>query len=232
MNNQDHDLNALRFIESLGCAILPRVFTSDQLDQLLPIVDDVLTNSQSRAGARVNTSIPMVQAILSNRSLKDAIGSLGDYRPVRVIVFDKTSDHNWAVPWHRDTTIAVRTRHEVDGFGPWSVKEGIDHVQPPPSVLSGMITARVHLDPAPATNGALRVIPGSHLDIGECWAESDPGHQEREAITLEADAGDVVLMNPLTLHASSKSSQPDRRRIVHIEFAKDPLPKPLAWYVD
>ena len=43
------------------------------------------------------------------------------------------------------------------------MKDGVPHVQPPVEILSGMLSIRVHLDETPESNGALRVIPGSHL---------------------------------------------------------------------
>src|SRR5262245_2894310 len=64
----------------------------------------------------------------------------------RSILFDKTPEANWDVPWHRDTTIAVRERRAVEGFGPWSIKEDVPHVQPPLGVLESMVTLRLHLD--------------------------------------------------------------------------------------
>ena len=48
-------------------------------------------------------------------------------------------------PWHQDLSIAVKERHEVAGFGPWSVKEGVP-VQPPVEILESMLTLRLHLD--------------------------------------------------------------------------------------
>src|SRR5258708_10336185 len=50
---------------------------------------------------------------------------------VRGLFFDKTQEANWKVPWHQDLTIVVKERLEVQGFGPWSIKEGVPHVQPP-----------------------------------------------------------------------------------------------------
>jgi Phytanoyl-CoA dioxygenase (PhyH) len=219
-------------VNALGCAVLLGVFSPNQVLQLIPLADEAVRTSSSRAGARIGVDTELVQRVLNHEPYATAIQSLGDYRPVRVIVFDKSADQNWAVAWHRDTAIAVQERHEVEGFGPWSIKNGVHHVQPPPSVLRDMVTARLHLDPTPASNGALQVIPESHLDIGEDWPSVDQGRMDREPFTLEANAGDVVLMNPLTLHASSKSSQPAHRRVVHIEFARSPLPEPLKWFVD
>lgn len=62
-----------------------------------------------------------------------AVSVLGETaRPVRAILFDKTSSTNWGLPWHQDRTIVVCRRMEVEGFGPWTVKSGLLHVAPPP----------------------------------------------------------------------------------------------------
>ncbi|HEX8338468.1 MAG TPA: hypothetical protein VF621_17245, partial [Pyrinomonadaceae bacterium] len=55
--------------------------------------------------------------------------------PVRGVLFDKTPAAPWKVAWHQDLTIAVRGRADAEGFGPWSVKAGVPHVQPPARVL-------------------------------------------------------------------------------------------------
>lgn len=97
---------------------------------------------------------------------------------VRGIYFDKSPAANWLVPWHQDLTLALRERREVSGFGPWSVKDGIPHVQPPVALLEKMITLRLHLDDTDETNGALRVVPGSHvhgrLTAAEIQGMADP----------------------------------------------------------
>jgi ectoine hydroxylase-related dioxygenase (phytanoyl-CoA dioxygenase family) len=105
-------------------------------------------------------------------------------------------------------------------------------VQPPVSVLERMLTVRLHLDDAPLSNGPLLVVRGSHrrgiidlrsLDAAEC---------ERNASPLLAAAGDAVLMRPLMLHASKKSLAAVHRRVLHLEFAADPLPDGLEWDVE
>ena len=83
-------------------------------------------------------------------------------RPVRAVLFDKTTATNWSVAWHQDRTIAVMERVDVEGFGPWTVKSGLLHVAPPFDLLAGMLTLRVHLDPVPETNAPLLVARGSH----------------------------------------------------------------------
>src|SRR4030095_8642618 len=63
---------------------------------------------------------------------------------------------------HQDRAIAVKQHVPVDGFGTWSVKSGMLHVEPPFELLSGMVTLRVHIDPVPAGNAPLLIAPGSH----------------------------------------------------------------------
>lgn len=147
-----------------------------------------------------------------------------DANPVRWILFDKTTGANWLVPWHRDTTIRVRERADVDGFGPWSVKDGAVHVQPPLEVLQRMVTLRLHIDAATEANGALRVLAGTHL-----CASLDEDGDDQNADVIEAEAGRVLAMKPLLLHASSKAAEPKRRRVLHIEYACEALPPPLEW---
>jgi hypothetical protein len=148
---------------------------------------------------------------------------------VRGLLFNKVAEANWAVPWHQDLTIAVRQRREAPGFGPWSVKDGVVHVQPPDEVISRMLAVRLHLDDADAENGALRVIPGSHRE-GRLSAESiGRWTTSREAVTVEAPAGSALLMRPHLLHASSPADRPEQRRVIHLEYAAERLPFGLEW---
>jgi ectoine hydroxylase-related dioxygenase (phytanoyl-CoA dioxygenase family) len=148
---------------------------------------------------------------------------------VRGILFDKTPDANWKVVWHQDLTIAVASRQETAGFGPWTIKEGVVHVQPPAALLERMAALRIHLDDSTSENGPLRVIPGSHLSgrlstlAIEAWRERVP---DQECV---AAAGDVILMRPLLLHASAPAIRPGRRRVLHLEFAAEALPSGLEW---
>ncbi len=149
---------------------------------------------------------------------------------VRGILFDKTADANWKVPWHQDLTIAVQEQHDVPGFGPWSVKAGIAHVQPPMELLERMVTLRLHLDDCDAANGPLRVLPRTHK-CGRLEAASIA--QERESIpeiVCTALRGAALLMKPLLLHASSACKSPRHRRVVHLEWSANELPGGLQWH--
>ena len=183
-------------------------------------------------GQRGLLSNPNVAALASSPTLLDLVRPHLPAPPVptRAIYFDKSPDTNWLVPWHQDLTIALREPAEVPGFGPWSTKDGIPHVQPPVALLEQMLTVRLHLDPADASNGALRVLPGSHrsgrLDPSQIqeWRERQP------EFLCTASAGDVLLMRPLLLHASARSTADRHRRILHIEYAGFTLPEGLHWH--
>jgi hypothetical protein len=150
-------------------------------------------------------------------------------KAVRAILFDKSPDTNWLVTWHQDLTIAVREKREASGFGPWSVKEGLPHVQPPAELLERMLTLRLHLDDADEENGALHVLPGTHA-LGKLdTARIQALRAEISVHACKAKAGDVLLMRPLLLHASSKSTSERHRRILHIEFSGFELLGGLVW---
>ena len=96
---------------------------------------------------------------------------------VAATLFAKSPDENWLVPWHQDVNIAVAEKHEVAGFGAWSVKGGICYVQPPVFVLEGLLAVRIHLDRATLSGGTLRVLPATHL--GGRLTEKEIGWRRR-----------------------------------------------------
>jgi ectoine hydroxylase-related dioxygenase (phytanoyl-CoA dioxygenase family) len=148
---------------------------------------------------------------------------------VRVIYFDKSSDANWLVPWHQDKTIALNKRVFMPSWGEWSLKDGVHHVQPSLDLLNEMITFRIHLDDSDKKNGCLKVIPQSHKRGILSHEEIQRIIHEEPSYHCEVKATDAVVMRPYILHASSRSLQPNHRRIVHIEYSSYRLPKGLAW---
>jgi ectoine hydroxylase-related dioxygenase (phytanoyl-CoA dioxygenase family) len=150
----------------------------------------------------------------------------------RALFFDKTPAANWKVVWHQDLTIAVSERRDVAGFGPWSIKAGVTHVQPPTDVLQRMLAVRVHLDDCTADNGPVRVLPGSHL-VGKLTPDDIEEWKARvDSVDCLVKRGGLLAFRPLLLHASSAAKAPHRRRVVHFEFAAGELPGGLAWKKD
>lgn len=222
-----------------GFAVVENVFDRETVNRLAEEIDRVKAEGSSVRGSGrpfgirnlLNVS-PSARTLAESEPLlslvRPALG--GRARVVRGVYFDKNGDANWKVAWHQDLTIAVRERVEVEGFGPWSVKAGVCHAQPPVSVLEGMIALRVHLDDADESNGALRIIPGSHARGRLSAADIQTLKGECRAVTCDVHAGAVLLMRPLLLHASSAAARPRRRRVLHFEYSASDLPGGLAWY--
>jgi len=163
------------------------------------------------------------------RRLVEAVLGPGSFA-VRGILFDKIPDANWKVPWHQDVTIAIQEKVEAEGFGAWSIKADVLHVQPPAYVLEQMISVRIHLDPCGEANGALSVIPGSHLQGRIPEGEIARIREEIPERICAVRAGSALVMRPLLLHASSPSRAPGHRRVVHIDFAAVKLPNSMRWF--
>jgi ectoine hydroxylase-related dioxygenase (phytanoyl-CoA dioxygenase family) len=225
-------------VEHRGFTAVEGVLSPELVASLVSVLDSINHNGAVRRRGGIFAVRNLLDISKEVRALatSDAIRELvepvlgAQFLPVRGIMFDKIRDANWKVPWHQDVTIAVHERVESEGFGPWSVKADVLHVQPPASVLENMISVRLHLDRCGEENGALRVIPGSHQsgripeekisDIRECQPEE----------VCIVDVGGALLMRPLLLHASSPSSIAGHRRVIHMDFASVALPNGMRWY--
>ncbi len=210
-----------------GFAIVAEVVPSETIDRLIAALAEA-----PHAVRNLIANVPEVADLCRSRPIRQLAQSIlgPDGFAVRGIFFDKTPETNWKVAWHQDLTIAVRERIEVEGFGPWSEKAGIVHVQPPEAVLQRMVTLRVHLDPCGVDNGPLRVIAGSH-EGGKLDANAISRIRETSTETAcLVDRGGVVIMRPLLLHASSPAKLPAHRRVIHLEFAAEALPGGLEWH--
>ena len=150
-------------------------------------------------------------------------------RPVRAIFFDKTPNANWGLGWHQDRTIAVRCRVETEGYGPWSVKAGLQHVAPPFGLLAEMVTLRVHLDKIDADNAPLLIAPGSHRLGRVAEADIRSAVDKCGTSVCLAEAGDVWIYATPILHASEAALKPSHRRVLQVDYCARDLPAGLDW---
>jgi ectoine hydroxylase-related dioxygenase (phytanoyl-CoA dioxygenase family) len=149
-------------------------------------------------------------------------------RFVRSILFNKNATQNWPVLWHQDTTICLKEKIDLQGYGPWSIKDAIHHVRPPLDILENMVTARLHIDDSSESNGAIKVIPQSHLKGLLTRPEINDVLKEDNELFCLAQAGDLMLMKPLLLHSSLSAKEPTKRRVLHLEFITTKLPQQLT----
>ena len=134
-------------------------------------------------------------------------------------LFDKSAKANWLVVWHQDTALPIRERHDAQGWGPWSVKDGITYAHAPASALCQVLALRVHLDNSDADNGPLRVLPGTHVSGVLTDVHIEQLARYIPPIDCLVPQGGVLAMRPLIVHASSKSHSQIPRRVIHIEYA-------------
>jgi len=212
-------------VERNGFAIIPRCLDETTIGRLCELFDS------GRDPQRNILLVPSIRDLATSRSVREIMeGVLGpECFAVRGIFFNKTPSSNWKVVWHQDLTIAVRERKDADGFGPWTAKAGVVHVQPPVEIMGGILAIRLHLDESGIDNGPLRVLPGSHRK-GRLSAEQIGNWEKQDAVTCTVPKGGALVMRPLLLHASSACSAPKPRRVIHLEFAGAELPCQLRWH--
>jgi len=226
-------------INSEGFTIINNVYTESEIEKLISLIENITDNEIDNETFRKNKDlfairqfhkeIPETLPFIFNQNLKDAIESnFGKgYFITKSIYFDKPEKSNWFVAYHQDLTISVNKKIELDGFENWTVKQNQFAVQPPKEILDDNFTIRIHIDNTTKENGALKVISNSHSH-GILRIEKLDFENEKETI-CEVEKGGIMIMKPLLFHASSKTINNERRRVIHIEFSKQQLPEGLEW---
>jgi hypothetical protein len=221
-------------IDELGFTIVDRGLEGHEVDAVLRELQPLETSlyAAGRGGLRDALRIsPPTRRLVTHPSVRhvvDAVLGPGAFA-VRGVLFDKHAGANWKVPWHQDLTIAVRHAVPADGYGPWSAKAGVPHVQPPQQILESMITVRVHLDDCDSSNGPLRVFGGSHRSGRLSDASIAAVANSIEPVTCTCHRGGLLVMRPLLVHGSSSATVPSRRRVLHLDFASCSLAGGLEW---
>lgn len=227
-----------RSIDEHGFAVIDRLVPESAIAALIVALDDVQHSGAIQRRGSVHAirnlleAVPEVQRLARSEPIRSVVEPVLGAAAfvVRGILFDKTPAANWKVAWHQDLTIAVRESMDAPGFGPWSEKAGIPHVQPPTEILERVLAVRIHLDDCGPENGPLQVIPGSHQS-GRLTTDAIAHWRNTTAAdTCTSGRGGVVLMRPLILHASSAATAPAHRRVIHLEFAAEELPHNLQWH--
>lgn len=184
------------------------------------------------AGARHLLDFAWCRDLVADLRDNDALSAVlpAAYVAVQCSLFRKSSICNWKVALHQDLSIPVAARVEAAGWGVWSVKDGVDFVQPPVPVLEQLIALRLHLDDCGLDDGPLSVVPDSHRH-GRLHADTAQTLREQSGLSpCLAQRGDALLLRPLLLHASSRSTGSSRRRVLHFVFGPRELPQGMRWH--
>jgi len=204
-----------------GYQVIPTLFEPLTVDQLLHLIQANPIN----AGFGIREFLPNnpeITEVLRNESAFCQLirQHLSSPTCIRSIYFDKPPNANWVVGWHQDLTVNLNSKpEEEDWQNVRSIKQRIV-AQPPLVFLENMVTVRLHLDDTDDSNGALRVIPGTHQN-GVIRTDSPNMTTLQEAVVVcHINRGGAMLMKPLMLHASRRSKDNhSSRRVIHLEFA-------------
>ena len=219
-----------------GFAIIDNVFTSDEITSILQAISQVDTTKPTFR--KTNDLFAIRQFLKEVSEVKNLIFTdqllsiksqfFGDnYFVIKSIYFNRPEQSNWFVAYHQDLTISVDKKLDVEGFGPWTVKQNQFAVQAPLDILESNFTIRIHLDDTDENNGALKVVPKSHLK-GIYRPETIDWTKETETV-CKVRKGGIMVMRPLLLHSSNRTTNNNKRRVIHVEFSNRSLPDTLQW---
>ncbi|KLT68625.1 phytanoyl-CoA dioxygenase family protein [Flavobacterium sp. ABG] len=230
-------MNYLNKIDTDGFAIIDKVYNEKEINKIISLIENTTENTTENATFRksqdlfairqFHKEIPKTLDFIFNQNLKDIIeNTFGKgFFITKSIYFDKPEKSNWFVGYHQDLTISVDKKMEIENFENWTVKQNQFAVQPPKEILENNFTIRIHMDKTTKENGALKVIKNSH---SKGILRIENLEMEDETI-CEVEKGGIMIMRPLLFHASSKTTNNERRRVIHIEFSQQELPNGLSW---
>lgn len=229
----------LNQIDNEGFSIINNVFTENEIENIISLIENKTADNQENTTFRksddlfairqFHKEVPETLDFIFNENLQNIIKStFGEgFFITKSIYFDKPEKSNWFVAYHQDLTISVDKKIEIENFGNWTVKQNQFAVQPPTEILENNFTIRIHIDQTTKDNGALKVINNSHSK-GILRIEKLDFENEKETI-CEVEKGGIMIMKPLLFHASNKTTNNKRRRVIHIEFSRQELPMGIEW---
>lgn len=232
-------MEKLREIDDQGFTIIENVYNENEIAKLISVIESLTENNSGKSTFRKSEDLFAIRQFhkevpesikhIFNQNLTEIIKlNFGnDYFITKSIYFDKPEKSNWFVSYHQDLTISVDKKIEHENFENWTNKQNQFAVQPPLEILENIFTIRIHLDKTTKENGALKVLNESHKK-GVFRTEKINIENEIESI-CEVEKGGIMIMKPLLFHASNKTTNNERRRVIHIEFSNKKLPDQLEW---
>jgi ectoine hydroxylase-related dioxygenase (phytanoyl-CoA dioxygenase family) len=223
-------------ISEKGFTIIDDIFSEKEISQIIDDIDSIDTSKETFrksedlfAIRQFLKEVPESHQFIFNDNIRKIINEIFGYNyfVVKSIYFDKPEKSNWYVSYHQDLTISVDKKLDLKGFGPWTTKQNQFAVQPPIDYLKNIFTIRIHLDDTDENNGALKVVPNSHSK--EIYRpETIDWNLETEEI-CSVNKGGIMIMKPLILHGSNRTTNNQKRRVIHIEFSNMELPEEINW---
>ena len=178
------------------------------------VIDSVLSardldTMQARADALLKGT---TQGVLCGHTAADDEAFAGATLHPRLLA---AAAHVLGTPFFFSPGVALRD--PLPGSGEQSLHQDVGP-WPPHDLHPYRIIAQWHLDAATERNGAVRVVPGSHLvhprDFQE-WAYTDGAHH-RDEVVLIAPAGSLIVRHATLWHSATRNDSSSRRRSAHV----------------
>lgn len=178
-------------LQNKGYAIVPNLYSQEEVNAMINCIENIHQEGHSFMKTRdvyairqLLKNVPELPELLFNDNLKALLKDLSEetYFLTKAIYFDKPRTSNWFVAYHQDLSISVDQKADLEHYSNWTFKKGQYGVQPPLKILQDTITLRIHLDDTDQHNGALKVIPQSHL---QGIIRIDSNDKQRRVIHLE-----------------------------------------------
>ena len=203
--------------ENQGCLVLESVFSDQRLSEIESYCTQMMGVEIGSRGLLSDEWIQHLARYLKSHTCIEPFLP----KPTRAIqcnYFVKDQESNWSVTLHRDLSIPVKSKISSPDWFAWSEKQGVMYAQPPWYVLQSLVVVRVHLEDNTSDNGALELVTGSHENLEK--------QGKRKCFTVSKNG--VLIMKPLTLHASTKVKA-GQRRVLHFVFGPENLPDQAQW---
>ncbi len=216
-----------------GFCTIPHVYTPKEVRRMKKLIYDYCRdNGYPKRDMRVGTllkRIPELKKVIFNANLLKILNAI-DPRLflIRSVFTERVVPGDWDSFWHQDMFINATEKVDDKAFTGWEKKTDGYVAVAPEHYLHNAVTVRIHLDDAEESNGAMKVIPGSHqrklLD-----EEMALLTRNSAAVICDMKACGIQIMKPLLVHATSRGISPKARRVIHLEFNMRDLPEGTDW---
>jgi hypothetical protein len=212
-------------MEDVGVCLMNGVLEERQLKQLRDAFPASVRDVRNLLDMKVIRELACSEKV---RSLAAAV--LGESCfAIRGIFFDNPAEANWKTRFHQGLTIAVKYKKDAPGFGDWTVKGGVHHVQPPMEILRRIVSVRLHLDDSRSDNAPLKIFRGTHRMGRLSPQQIEEIIRTETPVECRVPAGAALMMSPLLVHGLAASMNSTHRRVIHLDFAAGDLPHGLEW---
>lgn len=190
-----------------------------------------ICNDRGQAGNREMLSqtwcASLANVLLDHDELRDFLPK--NYGAIQCTYFEKSQETNWLVALHQDLSVPVANKFDHPDFQRYSNKGRHLYLQAPDYILRDFIALRLHLEDCTIEDGALGVLPGSHLHGRLSNQRVAELKQQGNLLLCPVKCGAALLMRPLLLHMSSKAQGQSKRRVLHFLFAPRPTVEGLNY---